>query len=226
LLDEGYTAAPEAEPIVSTKLAALAARARRARLTNVVQFVDEELLRLAFRSLRKRAAPGVDRQSYEDYAVNLDQKLRELHTRLKRQALSNIGTSGGRPTRRNGVRTWYAVSCHGHARRTVPRRQRSVQCIRPQTSQVILDPCCGISARLRRGRNKSVCGLMLMSMHRSSRYAGATYIFRPMQAVVTDERGAFRSLIGWTRVSDRCHPLRESPTTATLGPAPNCVAAR
>src|SRR3954452_9200708 len=84
LLDEGYTAAPEAEPTVSPKLAGLAARARKeARLTNVVQFVDEELLRLAFRSLRKQAAPGVDGQSYEDYAVDFDQKLRDVYTRLK-----------------------------------------------------------------------------------------------------------------------------------------------
>jgi RNA-directed DNA polymerase len=84
LFDEGYTAAPEADPTVSPKLAELAARARKeARLTNVVQFVDEELLRLAFRSLRKQAAPGVDGQSYADYAVNLDQKLRDLHARLK-----------------------------------------------------------------------------------------------------------------------------------------------
>src|SRR5881409_3005650 len=80
----GYTAAPEAEPTVSTKLAELVARARKEKcLTNVIQFVDEELLRLAFRSLRKQAAPGVDGQSYEDYAVDLDQKLRDLHTRLK-----------------------------------------------------------------------------------------------------------------------------------------------
>ena len=84
LLDEGSTAAPEAEPTVSTKLAELAARARKeARLTNVVQFVDEELLRLAFRSLRKQAAPGVDGQSYEDYAANLDQNLQDLYARLK-----------------------------------------------------------------------------------------------------------------------------------------------
>jgi RNA-directed DNA polymerase len=84
LFDEGHTAAPEADKAVSPKLAELVARARKeARLTNVVQFVDEELLRLAFRSIRKQAAPGVDGQSYEDYAVNLDQKLRDLHTRLK-----------------------------------------------------------------------------------------------------------------------------------------------
>src|SRR6202171_1824678 len=83
LLDEGYTAAPEAEPTVSTKLAELVARARKEKcLTNVIQFVDEELLRLAFRSLRKQAAPGVDGQSYEDYAADLDQNLKDLHARL------------------------------------------------------------------------------------------------------------------------------------------------
>jgi group II intron reverse transcriptase/maturase len=84
LFDEGYTAAPEADKTVSTKLAGLAARARKEKcLTNVIQCVDEELLRLAFRSLRKQAAPGVDGQSYEDYAANLDQNLREVYARLK-----------------------------------------------------------------------------------------------------------------------------------------------
>jgi group II intron reverse transcriptase/maturase len=84
LFGESNTAAPEADNTVSTKLAGLVARARReARLTNVVQYVDEELLRLAFRSLRKQAAPGVDGQRYEDYAANLDHNLRDLHTRLR-----------------------------------------------------------------------------------------------------------------------------------------------
>jgi RNA-directed DNA polymerase len=83
LFDEGYTAAPEGDQSVFTKLAELGARARReAQLTNVIQFVDEELLRLAFRSMRKQAAPGVDGQSYEDYAANLDQNLKDVHARL------------------------------------------------------------------------------------------------------------------------------------------------
>ena len=74
---------------MSTKLAELAARARKEdRLTNVVQYVDEELLRLAFRSLRKQAAPGVDGQSYEDYAANLDQNLKDLYARLTERTLS------------------------------------------------------------------------------------------------------------------------------------------
>src|SRR6266851_4846873 len=84
LFGESNTAAPEADKTVSTKLAGLVARARKeARLTNVVQYVDEELLRLAFGSLRKQAAPGVDGQSYEDYAANVDQNLKDLYAQLK-----------------------------------------------------------------------------------------------------------------------------------------------
>jgi hypothetical protein len=84
LFDEGTMAAPEADQPVSPKLVELAARARKeGRLTNVVQFVDEELLRLAFHSLRKQAAPGVDGQTYEDYAAGLDENLWDLYRRLK-----------------------------------------------------------------------------------------------------------------------------------------------
>src|SRR5947209_9820313 len=103
-LDEGYTAAPEAELTVATKLAELAARARKERtLTNVIQFVDEELLRLAFRSLRKQAAPGVDGQSYEEYATNLDQNLKDLYARLKSGCyLGSTSAKMGRDSEGNG----------------------------------------------------------------------------------------------------------------------------
>jgi RNA-directed DNA polymerase len=84
LFDERNTPAPEAAEGVSTRLAELAARARKeARLTNVVQYVDVELLRLAFRSLHKQAAPGVDGQRYTDYAEHLEQNLAEVYGRLK-----------------------------------------------------------------------------------------------------------------------------------------------
>ena len=84
MFDEGTTAAPEAGLPASPKLAELVARARKeGRLTNVVQFVDEELLRVAFHSLRKQAAPGVDGQSYEEYAAGLDENLWDLYKRLK-----------------------------------------------------------------------------------------------------------------------------------------------
>src|SRR4029453_602720 len=84
MFDERNTPAPEAAASVSTRLAELAARARKeARLTNVVQYVDVELLRLAFRSLRKQAAPGVDGQRYADYAEHLEQHLAEVYERLR-----------------------------------------------------------------------------------------------------------------------------------------------
>ena len=84
LLDEGTTAVPETDEPVSPRLAELVARARKEeRLTNAVQFVDEELLREAFKSLRKRAAPGVDGQSYAAYAANLDANLKDVYERLK-----------------------------------------------------------------------------------------------------------------------------------------------
>lgn len=69
---------------MSTKLAGLAQRARKeARLTNVIQFVDEELLLLAFRSLHTQAAPGLDGQRYDDYATDLGPNLRDLYERLR-----------------------------------------------------------------------------------------------------------------------------------------------
>ena len=107
LLGGGNTAAPEADQPVSPKLAELVARARKeGRLTNVVQFVDEELLRLAFRSLRKRAAPGVDGQRYEDYAENLDANLRDLHQRLARRAYAGSQTPGAAAPRPRTGRRW------------------------------------------------------------------------------------------------------------------------
>ena len=56
----------------------LAAPAREeAGLTNVVQYVDEELLRLAFKLLRNQAAPrALMDKSYEDCVANVDQKLK------------------------------------------------------------------------------------------------------------------------------------------------------
>src|SRR5262249_31894431 len=84
LFGEGTMAALEAGPTMSPQLAGLGVRAKAvARLTNVIQAVDEPLLHLAFRSLRKQAAPGVDGQSYAEYAAQLPANLKALHQQLK-----------------------------------------------------------------------------------------------------------------------------------------------
>src|SRR6266545_7243808 len=96
LFGESNTAAPEADKTVSTKLAGLVARARKeARLTNAVQYVDEALLRLAFGSLRKQAAPGADGQSYEDYAASLDQNLKGSIRAIEERPLPSARNSAG-----------------------------------------------------------------------------------------------------------------------------------
>jgi RNA-directed DNA polymerase len=77
------TPPPEGDDRVSQKLAVLVARARKeGRLTNVIGFVDVELLMLAFRSLRREAAAGVDGQTWHAYQEQAAEAIPALHTRL------------------------------------------------------------------------------------------------------------------------------------------------
>jgi group II intron reverse transcriptase/maturase len=71
---------------ISTKLEAIAELARRmpdAVLTSLAHHIDMDLLKEAYRVTRKDAAPGVDGQTAEQYAVGLDENLRSLCDRLK-----------------------------------------------------------------------------------------------------------------------------------------------
>lgn len=71
---------------VSTKLRWIAEQAIRYPemvFTTLAHHMDVEFLREAYRLTRKDAAPGIDRVTAEEYASNLEENLRELHTRLK-----------------------------------------------------------------------------------------------------------------------------------------------
>lgn len=64
-----------------------AARDRKQRLTTLWHHVyDVDHLRAVFHDLRKDAAPGVDGQTWSDYAANLEPNLQELAARLRRGA--------------------------------------------------------------------------------------------------------------------------------------------
>lgn len=81
---ERRTPPPEGEQRVSQKLAGLVARARKERrLTSAMGFVDEELLSLALDSLRREAAAGIDGQSWREYATNREERIREVHERMR-----------------------------------------------------------------------------------------------------------------------------------------------
>jgi group II intron reverse transcriptase/maturase len=51
--------------------------------TSLNHYLDEEWLRFAYESTRKDGAVGVDGQTAQEYALNLEQNLRDLLNRLK-----------------------------------------------------------------------------------------------------------------------------------------------
>lgn len=71
---------------VSTKLQRIAELARRSpgrALTTLAHHIDVDFLREAYRRTRKDGAPGVDRQTAEEYAQDLEANLQALLDRLK-----------------------------------------------------------------------------------------------------------------------------------------------
>lgn len=82
---------------VSTRLHRIAELAKGAPgmvFTTLAHHIDLELLQEAYRRTRKDGAVGVDRQTAEEYAANLEENLESLHERLK------AGTYRAPPVRR------------------------------------------------------------------------------------------------------------------------------
>jgi group II intron reverse transcriptase/maturase len=71
---------------VLPKLMRVAERAKRepeTRLLSLAHLVDKDLMREAFRRIRKDAAVGVDGVTKEHYGQQLEENLQQLHTRMK-----------------------------------------------------------------------------------------------------------------------------------------------
>lgn len=79
----------QSEEHVQAVLAGIANRARiskQNRFGGVYTLLNEEFLRWSFYKLNRKAAPGVDDVTWEDYESNLDVNLEALVDRLKRKA--------------------------------------------------------------------------------------------------------------------------------------------
>ena len=75
-----------------------AARERKQeKFTALLHHVDVGMLRTAFYALRKDAAPGADGLTWQDYEVDLDRRIEELHERVHR------GTYRAQPSRRRFI---------------------------------------------------------------------------------------------------------------------------
>lgn len=55
---------------------------KKERFTALLHHVDVELLRFAYFSLKRDAAAGVDGMTWEEYGIDLDRRLVDLHARI------------------------------------------------------------------------------------------------------------------------------------------------
>ena len=75
-----------------------AARLRKKdRFTALFHHVNVDALRTAFYALKRKAAPGVDGVTWQDYEIDLEPRLRDLHERVHR------GTYRPQPSRRTFI---------------------------------------------------------------------------------------------------------------------------
>lgn len=59
---------------------------KKLKFTNLLHHLTPQRLRASFFELKKRAAPGVDQQTWHDYAVDVDRRIADLHGRIHRGA--------------------------------------------------------------------------------------------------------------------------------------------
>jgi group II intron reverse transcriptase/maturase len=91
LLDRTQRRTANGEPFVPrsrglTGVRAAAQRDRKQRFTSLLHHITPELLRASFFDLKKQAAPGVDGETWHDYAADYEQRIADLHARIHRGA--------------------------------------------------------------------------------------------------------------------------------------------
>jgi group II intron reverse transcriptase/maturase len=63
-----------------------AQRDKKLKFTSLLHHITPELLRASFFDLKKQAAPGIDGETWRDYAVDLERRIDDLHGRIHRGA--------------------------------------------------------------------------------------------------------------------------------------------
>src|ERR1700693_709973 len=92
-------------------------RNRRDKLTALLHHVNIDVLRGAYISLKKRAAPGVDGVTWDQYGVDLEANLTDLHARV------HAGTYRALPSRRK-----YILKADGKQQRPLGIATRTSNC--------------------------------------------------------------------------------------------------
>ena len=74
-----------------------AQRDRKLRFTSLLHHITPELLRASFFDLKKQAAPGVDDETWHDYATDFERRIDDLHGRIQ------SGTYRAKPSKRSYI---------------------------------------------------------------------------------------------------------------------------
>src|SRR3954453_4362250 len=85
------------EAVAQARIRGAVSRNRKEKLTALLHHVSIEVLEWAFFSLKKRAAPGVDGRTWDQYATDLEANLADLHARV------HAGTYRALPSRRKYI---------------------------------------------------------------------------------------------------------------------------
>ena len=91
LLDRTQSRISNGQPFVPRSRGLLGIREaaqkdKKLKFTSLFHHITPELLRSSFLDLKKQAAPGIDGQTWSDYAVDFEQRIIDLHGRIHRGA--------------------------------------------------------------------------------------------------------------------------------------------
>ena len=91
LLDRTQRRTSDGRPFVPRSRGLLGVREaaqqdKKCRFTNLLHHITPELLRASFFDLKKQAAPGVDDETWRDYAKDFERRIEDLHERIHRGA--------------------------------------------------------------------------------------------------------------------------------------------
>ena len=81
---EGKPSVPRSRGLLGIREAAQ--KDKKLKFTSLFHHITPELLRSSFFDLKKQAAPGVDGQTWSDYAKDFEQRIVDLHGRIHRGA--------------------------------------------------------------------------------------------------------------------------------------------
>ena len=80
------TQSRESGPSGLERVREAAKRDGQMRFTSLLHHMNVELLRRSYQSLKKRAAPGVDQMTWQEYGKEVEERLKDLHGRIHRGA--------------------------------------------------------------------------------------------------------------------------------------------